>query len=108
VIALPNSNKSEVAAQIISVIKNVVRLDRFQIGMPIMEAEFINAIINVRSVMSLVSLKLENVNGTIMDRVYSSIAVNMDSIKNKGFYFAESGDIFEMRFPDYDIEVTVQ
>ncbi len=108
VIALPNANKSEIAAQIVAALKTVVRIDRFQIGMPIMESEFINTIINVRSVMSLVSLRFENVNGTVMDRKYSDIAVNFESIKNKGFYFGESGDIFEMRYPDYDIEVTVQ
>lgn len=108
VIALPNSNKSEVASRIITAIQTVARTERYQIGMPLLESEFINAVINTRGVMSMVSLNFQNVNGTIANREYSRNAVNMSAYYNKGFYFAEQGDLFELRYPGNDIEVTVQ
>ena len=108
VIALPNSNKSEVASRIITAIQTVARTERYQIGMPLLESEFINAVINTRGVMSMVSLNFQNVNGTVANREYSRNAVNMSAYYNKGFYFAEQGDLFELRYPGNDIEVTVQ
>ena len=108
VVAAPNANKQEIAAKIISAIKSVSDIARFQIGMPIMESDFINSIINVRGVLSMVSLSIENLNGVISNREYSSTSVDMGSFYNKGFYFAEPGDIFELRYPDNDIEVSIQ
>ena len=101
-------NKQDVASKIRREISKVAQLDRYQIGTPLIEADFINAIINVNGVLALEELEFENLSNTILDREYSKSRINMEIIKQKGMYFANFGDIFELRYPDFDIEVSVQ
>lgn len=108
IVCAPNANKLDVVSNVIEPVKNVVRIDNFQIGQPINESDLIYSIIGVTGVLSLVSIRLECVNGTVLGRAYSDAFVDMSSIKAKGIYFASPGDIFECRFPDDDIIISVQ
>tara|TARA_B100000700_G_scaffold192704_1_gene212200 strand:+ start:2967 stop:4796 length:1830 start_codon:yes stop_codon:yes gene_type:complete len=108
IVTAPNANKLDVISNVISDLKKVVAIENFQIGQPINESDLVYSIIGITGVLSLVSLSLENVNGKILDRSYSSEFVDMASIKAKGIYFAEPGDIFECRFPDHDIIINAQ
>ena len=69
---IPGFNKFDVANLVMSKLKDLLRVESFQIGQPIIEADLINAIINTRGVMSYNQLKLENVSGNILKREYSS------------------------------------
>lgn len=108
VIAGIGSNLQDIASKIKSEITSLTDKNNFQIGSPIIESDFINAVINVQGVLALEAIEFENLNGTILDRSYSSSKIDMTVIKEKGMYFADRGDIFEMRFPNHDIEITVQ
>ena len=104
----PNVNKSQVTKKVITEIKKLFRIERSQIDRPIVESDIVFAIINVPGVLSLIELKLTSLYGTIAKRVYSENQIDFESIKNNGIFFPPSGGIFELRFPNDDIMVTVR
>jgi len=108
IVTAPNVNKSQVTKKVITEIKKLFRIERSQIDRPIVESDIVFAIINVPGVLSLIELKLTSLYGTIAKRVYSENQIDFESIKNNGIFFPPSGGIFELRFPNDDIMVTVR
>lgn len=108
IIAAPNANKTLVAKTVLDKIKALLRIEKFQVGQPIIESDIINAIINTPGVLSLIELNLVNLNGTVSAREYSNIIRNLDNFKHNGIYFVGPGDIFELRYPNEDISIMVK
>ena len=108
IVTAPDTNKSQVTKKVITEIKKLFRIQKSQIDKPIVESDIIFAIINVPGVLSLVELKLTSLYGTIAKREYSESQIDFDNIKNNGIYFPPSGGIFELRYPNDDIMVTVR
>ena len=108
IVTAPNSNKLQVTRRVISAIKSFFKLDKMQIGQPVLESEIIYAIINVPGVLSLVELKLTSLYGTVSKRTYAESQLDFESIKNNGIFFPPVGGIFELRYPNDDIVVTVR
>lgn len=104
----PSTNKYDVISMVIDELTNLLRLSKFQVGQPIIEADLINAVINIQGVLSLIDIKLTNLYGTVNGREYSQKAYDMDDAKSNGIYFPPPGGIFEMRFAAEDIRVTVR
>ena len=104
----PNANKYEVIKMVIDSLKTLLKLENMQVGQPIIEADVINEIINIQGVLSLVSLKFVNMFGEVNGRTYSDQSINMEDTKSNGIYFPTVGGIFELRFPNEDIRVTVR
>ena len=104
----PGANKFAVAKLVIDSLKKLLKLEKMQVGMPIVEADIINTIINNVGVLSLVELNVSSLSGTIQSREYSDESLNMDSAKINGIYFPPPGGIFELRHPNHDIRVTVK
>ena len=108
IVTAPNSNKLQVTKKVISSIKKLFRIEKSQIDQPIVESDIIFAIINVPGVLSLVELKLTSLYGSIAKRTYTESQLDFDAVKNNGIYFPPSGGIFELRYPNDDIVVTVR
>ena len=108
IVTAPNSNKLQVTKRVINAMKALFRTEKSQIGQPIVESDIIFAIINIPGVLSLVELKLTSLYGTIAKRTYSESQIDFDAIKNNGLFFPPAGGIFELRFPNDDIMVTVR
>ena len=99
----PNSNKSATLQSVISRISNLMNIRNFQIDQPILISDIQNVIINTPGVLTLVDLKIENLNGTIQDREYSNISHNVKQSTRRGVVYGPPGSIFEMKYPQNDI-----
>jgi len=104
----PNANKYEVIKMVIDSLKDLFKLSKMQVGQPIIEADAINEIINIQGVLSLVDLRFVNMFGEVNGRTYSDQSINMEDAKSNGIFFPTAGGIFELRFPNEDIRVTVR
>jgi len=100
-------NKYDVSNEVIKNIREVCRLEKFQIGQSIVEADLINAIINVKGVLSYDKLELQCLTGIIDNREYSNSYYDFKTKYLRGLYLAESNAIFELRHPLNDIQITV-
>ena len=76
-------------------------------GKPLVKSDIVNIVINQPGVISCVDVTLTNIAGTIQDRVYSDEQKNMELALKDDIYFAEPYEIYELRFPNKDISVTV-
>lgn len=99
----PNLNKSTTLQAVISKINDVLNISKIQIDQPILISDLQNAVINTAGVLSLVSLQIENVRGTVQDRSYSSTTHNVKRYTKNGVVYGPAGSIFELRYPQYDI-----
>lgn len=108
IVTAPNVNKLQVTRRVISAMKAFFKIEKAQIGQPILESDMIFAIINVPGVLSLVELKLTSLYGSIAKRTYAESQLDFESIKNNGIFFPPAGGIFELRYPNDDIVVTVR
>ena len=102
-----NANKYELISLVTRKIQNLFTKEDLAMGKPIVKSDIINAVINQPGVISCVSVDLVNVAGTIQDREYSTITKNLDLALKDDIYFAEPHEIFELRFPEEDILITV-
>lgn len=108
VIAAPNSNKNQVAKKVLDRIKSMMQIEKFEVGQPLIESDLINAIINVPGVLSLIELRLSSLGGAVAGRSYSNNTLNFDQSKINGIYFCGPGDIFELKYPNEDINITIR
>lgn len=99
----PNANKSTTLQTVISRISDILSVSKFQIDQPILLSDIQNVIINTSGVLTLVDLKIENLSGTIQDRTYSSVTINVKQYTKRGILFGPPGSIFELRYPQQDI-----
>ena len=99
----PNSNKSSTLQTVISRLNDVLNISKFQIDQPILLSDLQNVIINTPGVLTLVDLKVENLNGTIQNRTYSNVTLNVKQYTRRGVVFGPPGSIFELRYPQQDV-----
>ena len=83
---------------------NYLNVENFQINQPIVTSDISNLILNVDGVLSLVELKIIGKTGTMNGNTYSDFAWNPVENTSRGMYFPPPGGIFEVKFPDNDIE----
>lgn len=99
----PNANKSATLQAVISRLSEALSLSKIQIDQPILLSDLQNVIINTSGVLTLVDLKVENLNGTVQDRRYSDVTLNVKQYTRRGVLFGPPGSIFELRYPQQDI-----
>ena len=78
------------------------------LGKPIVKSDIRSVVQSLPGVISCISVDLVNVSGTVENRQYSEQRKNLQSILDKDIYFIEPYEIFELRFPNNDILVTVE
>jgi len=103
VVSAPGANKGSVVQSVISRIRDVLRIENFQIDQPIVIDDIINVIINTPGVVSLVSLDIVPKNGIDQGRVYSDFYFNFNNSTRNKIITAPRGTIFEMKYPEHDI-----
>jgi hypothetical protein len=104
----PGANKMQVTKMALDKIKKQFQLIKMQVGQPIIESELVNIIINTPGVLSLIDLRLTSLAGTVSGKPYSEQEINFDSIKSNGIYFPPSGGMFELKYPNSDVFITVR
>ena len=102
-----NVNKYELISLIIREVKTLFSSESIALGKPIVKSEIVNKVINQPGVISCISVNLVNQTGLISDRQYSDSSKNMTIALEDDIYFAEPYEIYELRFPQNDIVVTV-
>lgn len=76
----------------------------FQINKPIILSELENLILNTPGVVSLLSMSVVNRSGVFDSRLYSDFDFNVLQNLDRGLLFPPAGGIFEVKYPDDDIE----
>ena len=99
----PNSNKSSTLQSVIARLNDTLNISKFQIDQPILLSDLQNVIINTPGVLTLVDLSVENLNGTIQNRTYSNVSLNIKQYTRRGVIFGPPGSIFELRYPQQDM-----
>jgi len=107
VVATPNSNSFEISSSVIEAVQNVLSKSNSQIDRPILISDVTYEIINVPGVLSLVSLAFESVTGTVDGRTYVGSTFDFELNANRGIIVPPTNGIFELRYPQSDIFVTV-
>jgi len=101
IVVLKGYNQNEVLARCILVLKDYFNNDKMQINKPIIHSEIYNAISLVDGVQSVKSIKINNKYGGL----YSNSKYNIDAATRDGIlYPAADASIFEVKFPNTDIE----
>tara|TARA_Y100001970_G_scaffold294352_1_gene451285 strand:- start:7688 stop:9532 length:1845 start_codon:yes stop_codon:yes gene_type:complete len=108
IVAHPDSNKSQVAQKIINNLTQLLKTDNFQIDMPIAYADLINSVLNSEGVISMVDIKLVNLTGVVEERTYSDVSFSVDGNTFQQMVVGPPGSIFELKYPNKDIIVTVR
>ena len=103
IVAAPNANKQQVVAAVTRELITIVDRKFYQIDQPLIEADFINVIINTPGVLSLTDFTIFNRSGTVSSRNYSNFSYDLQQNKFKGMIVGPPGSIFEMKFPISDI-----
>jgi len=98
------SNAEVVLQQINASLKNYFQIQNFQIGEPIFITHVENIIINTDGVISLTEVRFINIFGDIDGRNYSGSIFPIPSNTKENIIIAPEGTIFEIRYPDTDIE----
>ncbi len=117
VIATPGSEKALVAQSIISNIKKLLSIDKFNINQPLSMGDINYAILSSDGVSSLdtsgiKAVTVESLVGSRHDGSNTfdySLSQTFDAqIIERGFIFPRKNGIFELKYPDFDIKVSVR
>ena len=99
----PNSNKSTTLQSVISRLSDTLNVRKFQVDQPILLSDLQNVIINTPGVLTLIDLKIESLSGTIQNRIYSDVTLNIKQHTRRGVIYGPPGSIFELRYPKQDV-----
>lgn len=103
IIAFKNENKREAVLKCIDALKTHFDIDNWQFNEPIVLSEIQRVLFSVKGVQSVVSVEIENVFNE--DDGYSGNIYNIDAALKDGIVYPSlDPSIFEIRFPDKDIE----
>ena len=108
IVAHPQSNKTQVSQICIKRLVKILDGKFFQIDMPIALSDITNTVLNTQGVISLVGLKISNMTGIKDDRQYSDISFNPLANTYQQMVIGPAGSIFELKYPDYDIQISVR
>ena len=103
IMTAPGANKNGVIQTVISRIKNIMKIDNFQIDQPILLDDITNVIINTPGVVSMLSLEVMPKTGDEEDRSYSDFYFDYAASTRNKVIVAPAGTIFELKYPDFDI-----
>jgi hypothetical protein len=99
----PTANKKLILQQILTKLKKYFDVKNFQIDQPIVINDINNIIYNNLGVISINSIRFENMTGLNSNRTYSDVHFDIKSNTIKNLIIPPAGGIFEVRFPDVDL-----
>lgn len=100
----PDANKNLVVQGVIAKLRKFMETKNFQIDQPIKISDIQNIIYNSQGVLSVTKLRMRNFSSTHKGRTYSGNTINIATNTVKGLLFPPPGGIFEVRYPEYDIQ----
>lgn len=102
----PSKNKKLVLQNIVNRLTQYFSIKHFEIDQPIILSDIQNLIYNNNGVVSVTNVALKNLTGPVGDRSYSTSQFDISSNTTKGIIIGPPGSIFEIRYPNFDIEGT--
>lgn len=99
----PSLNKQLVLQSIISDLKSQFSITNFHIGQPIVISDIISTIFSKSGVISVDSIKINNLYGSIKNRLYSPVAFDVQLNTKNQIIYPPEGTIFEIKYPDVNI-----
>ncbi len=103
IMSAPGANKNGVIQTVISRIRDIMKIDNFQIDQPILLDDITNVIINTPGVVSLLNLEVTPKTGVDNDRTYSDFYFDYAGSTRNKIIVGPPGNIFELKYPDSDI-----
>lgn len=115
VISVPGIQKSDVATSIITNLKKILDIRLFQINQPLSIGDMYHAVINSQGVSSIhdsmnkKGIEIRSLTGQSSDGTnkFSYSSNDFSTIPKRGFIFPRKNGIFELKYPEFDIRVTV-
>ncbi len=101
IITLPGANSDEVLLKCILALQDIFNIDKWQINQPITLSDITSKLLQVKGVQSVVKLEIINKQGGDYSQYGYDIA---GATKNGNIYPSLDPAIFEVRFPDIDIQ----
>ena len=108
IVAHPSANKTQVAQACIRSLVKILDTKNFQIDMPVALSDITNTVLNTQGVISLVDLEVTNVTGVVEERTYSDVSFNIPANTFQQMIIGPDGSIFELKYPDNDIRISVR
>lgn len=99
----PSYNRALVLNNVLARLRQYFNIKFFEIDQPIVLDDIRNIIYNNTGVLTLQSLNVRNITGTVGTRTYSDVQFDPGSNTNRGLVIGPPGSIFEVRFKDSDL-----
>lgn len=96
-------NKKTVLQAVNAKLRRFFDTQNFHIDQPLVLSDIDNLIYNTNGVVSVNSVKIENLTNTVDGREYSEIYHDIKTFTHRGVVIPPPGGIFELKFPDEDI-----
>jgi hypothetical protein len=99
----PTYNRALVLNNVLARLRQYFNIKFFEIDQPIVLDDIRNIIYNNTGVLTLQTLNVRNITGTVGTRTYSDVQFDPTSNTNRGLVIGPPGSIFEVRFKDNDL-----
>jgi hypothetical protein len=99
----PSLNKQLVLQSIIADLKSQFSITNFHIGQPIVISDIISTIFSKKGVISVDSIKINNLYGNVKNRQYSPVIFDVQLNTKNQIVYPPEGAIFEIKYPDINI-----
>jgi len=99
----PSLNKSLLLQSIISDLREQFSINRLHIGQPIVISDVVSTIFSKPGVISVDSIKFNNLYGTVKNREYSPVSYDPQLNTRNQIIYPPDGSIFEIKYPDVNI-----
>lgn len=104
IVVSPKSNRTEVLAKCLNVVRDYLDVDKVEIGQPIVVSDLMSDLQNVVGVISVYKLEFKNVFGSQPDgTTYSTVRFNPQASLANSILYCPENSIFEVKFPTRDI-----
>lgn len=99
----PSLNKNLLLQDIISSLRDQFSINKLHIGQPIIISDIVSTIFSKPGVISVDSIKFNNLYGTAKNREYSPISYDPQLNTRNQIMYPPDGSIFEIKYPDANI-----
>ena len=100
----PSLNKNSTLQKILLSLENFFRITNFHIDQPIIMSDVTNLIYKIPGVISVEKIEFRSISGVLDNRTYSEHYFDVSANTKRGIIIPLPGSIFELRYPDFDIE----
>ena len=103
----PTFNKNLVLQNILARLKKYFNIKNYEIDQPINLSDLHNIIFNNSGVITVQSIRINNISGVVNDRAYSFTQFDPSLNTIRSLVLPPIGAIFEVKYPDFDIIASI-